>query len=128
MAEYRAALKEKPDWPETLQKLGDVYKDAGRDDDAMAAYREAVRMKGENEALHYNLGILYEKKGLMSEVVEYRHSLKFAGEQGETRRRLGDIYSVRGSYPQAIEQYRELLNFPRGQSTHPSKTCQGICK
>ncbi|RQW77434.1 MAG: tetratricopeptide repeat protein, partial [Geobacter sp.] len=47
VAEYKAALQEKPEWPEVMQKLGDVYKAAGRDDDALGAYKEAIRLKGE---------------------------------------------------------------------------------
>ena len=108
--EYKAALKDRTDWPEALQKLGEAQMAGGHDDEAIASYREAIRLKAGNGILHYNLGVLYERKALLDEaVVEYRQALTYAADNGDARRRLADIYTLRGSFPQAIEQYRELL-------------------
>jgi tetratricopeptide (TPR) repeat protein len=107
--ELRSALREKPRDPATLQKLGDTYMAAGRDDEALATYKEAIRIR-ESSDIHYNLGILYERKGLFDEaVVEYRQALKNSIKNTDIRRRLAEIYTMRGSFPQAIEQYKELI-------------------
>ncbi|WP_243369889.1 tetratricopeptide repeat protein [Geotalea sp. SG265] len=108
--EYKAALKEKPDWPEVLQKLGDASMAVDNDDDAITYYKEAVRLKAKDDAIHYKLGLLYERQALLDEaVVEYRQYLSAVADNLDARRRLADIYTQRGSYPQAIEQYRALL-------------------
>ncbi|HOP41318.1 MAG TPA: tetratricopeptide repeat protein, partial [Geobacteraceae bacterium] len=43
MSELETALKEKPGDVQALRKLGDAYMAAGRDDEAIASYREAIR-------------------------------------------------------------------------------------
>ena len=49
----------------------------GSDDEAIKAYREALYLKGDDGLIHYNLGLIYDRKGLLDEaVVEYRQSLK----------------------------------------------------
>jgi tetratricopeptide (TPR) repeat protein len=106
---YKTALKANPDNPVILQKLGNAFMAAGRGDEAIAAYKETIRLKLHNEDLHHNLGVLYEKKGLLDEaVVEFRQALQY-GSNPEVRRRLAEIYTGRGSFPQAIEQYQEML-------------------
>ena len=81
---------------------------AGRENEAISAYRDALRFKSDAQEVHYNLGILYEKKGLHDEaVVEYKQAL-LSGESADVRYRLADIYTRRGSLQQAIEQYRIL--------------------
>jgi len=90
------------------RRLGNALMLAGRDDDAIAAYRDASRFKPDFQEVHYNLGILYEKKGQHDEaVVEYKQALK-SGENADVRYRLADIYTRRGSLQQATEQYRIL--------------------
>ena len=108
--EFKAALREKPDWPEALSKLADAQTAAGLDDEAIASYKELIRLRLGTGDTHYNLGVLYERKGLIDEaVVEYKQAVHDTPDNGDARRRLADIYALRGSYPQAIEQYRELL-------------------
>ena len=110
VAEYQGAVKEKPESPDALQKLGNALMAAGQDDNAVAAYREALRLKGDNGVIHFSLGMIYEKKGLLDEaVVEYRQSLKHLPEHADARRRLAESYTLRGSFPQAVEQDLELL-------------------
>lgn len=109
LAEFQSVSKDHPNFAEAHQRAGECLQALGRNDEAIAAYREAIRNKAENADLHYNLGVLYERKEMPDEaVVEFKQSLNF-GENGDARRRLADIYSQRGIFPQAIEQYRELL-------------------
>ena len=108
--EFRAALREKPDWPDALSKLAAAQIAAGLDDEAIATHKELARLRIGGGDTHYNLGVLYERKGLIDEaVVSYKQALHDSPDNGDARRRLADIYTLRGSYPQAIEQYRELL-------------------
>jgi formate hydrogenlyase subunit 4 len=90
------------------------------DDEAIAVYREVVHLKLQNEDLHHNLGILYEKKGLLDEaVVEYKQALQH-GENVDVRHRLITIYTP------TAKDLRFLLRRcgSRASSTPP---CTGTC-
>lgn len=106
---YRVEIEGNPGNGDLRRRLGNALMLAGRDDAAIAAYREALRLRTETLTIHYNLGVLYEKKGNNDEaVVEYKQALK-AGESADARYRLAGIYTRRGSLSQAAEQYRILL-------------------
>lgn len=106
---YRLEIEGDPANGDLRRRLGNALMLAGRDDAAIAAYREALRLRSDTLAVHYNLGVLFEKKGNNDEaVVEYKHALK-SGESADARYRLAEIYTRRGSLPQAAEQYRILL-------------------
>lgn len=110
IGEYRDALKKKPQWPLALEKLGDAQMAAGLDDDAIAAYTQAVRLDGGNSGISYSLGVILERKGeLDGAVAKYQDTLRHDPDNGDARRRLADIYTLRGSYPQAIAEYKELI-------------------
>lgn len=108
--EFKAALKERPDWPDALSGLAEAQAAAGLDDEAIATHKELIRLRIGGGDTHYNLGVLYERKGLIDEAVaSYKQALHDSPGNGDARRRLADIYTLRGNYPQAIEQYQELL-------------------
>lgn len=106
----KAAIKEQPDAVAAYEELGDLYRSAGMDKDAVAAYKEAVYRNSTNSAVYLNLGILYEKQDLLDEaVVAYKQALKVKPQNADARLRLADIYLNRGSNAQAVEQYGEYL-------------------
>jgi tetratricopeptide (TPR) repeat protein len=113
---YRIEIGGDPENGDLFRRLGHALMLAGRDDDAISAYKEAMRLKADSQEVNYNLGVLYEKKGLHDEaVVEYKKALK-SGESVDVRYRLADIYARRGSSQQAVDQYKILLNSnPSGQ-------------
>ena len=56
IAEYRAAIRIKPDFAEAHYNLGVVLANQGKLDEAIAEYREAIRIKPDFAEAHYNLG------------------------------------------------------------------------
>lgn len=105
----QASLKENPD-ADGYEKLGNLYRAAGRETEAIAAYREAAHLNSASSELYLNLGLLYEKRSLLDEAaVAYRRAIQAKPANADARLRLADIYLARGSQPQAVEQYGEFL-------------------
>ena len=106
----KAAIKEQPDAAAAYEELGNLYRSAGMDKEAVAAYKEAVYRNSASSDMYLNLGILYEKQDLLDEaVVAYRQAVQVKPQNADARLRLADIYLNRGSNAQAVEQYGEFL-------------------
>ena len=107
---YRAVLKQQPDAIEPLEKLGALYFRAGRDGDALLAYRDATHLGSSNPEVYYNLGLLYEKRNQLDEaVVAYKRAIEKRPAYAEARLKLADIRLGRGNTQEAVEQYGEML-------------------
>ena len=63
IAEYREALRLKPDYPEAHANLGNALKDQGKLDEAITECREALRLKPDYAEAHYNLGNALSQPG-----------------------------------------------------------------
>ena len=106
----KGSLKEYPAQVDNFEKLGNLYRTAGKDTEAIAAYREAAHLNSANSDVYLNMGILYEKRGLPDEAaVAYRRAIQAKPDNANARLRLADIYLARGSQSQAVEQYSEFL-------------------
>lgn len=86
---YRAAIAlqnkpklsdaEKATLADTHMNLGSVLDDAGRPDDAIAEYKEALQLQPRDAKAHYNLSIVYQKrKDMASAISELRIAAKLA--------------------------------------------------
>ena len=106
----KAAIKERPEDTLSYEKLGHIYRAAGKDAEAIEAYREAAHRNSTNSDVYLNLGILYEKKSQIDEaVVAYKRAAKVNPASAEAHLRLGDIRFSRGLFQEAVEQYSEFL-------------------
>lgn len=116
----RAAIKESPDDTRAYEKLGHIYRAAGKDAEAIEAYREAAHRNSTSSDVYLNLGILYEKRGQIDEaVVAYKRAVKADPSSAEARLRLGDIRFSRGLFQEAVEQYSEFLKLrPESPDIH----------
>jgi Flp pilus assembly protein TadD len=87
---YRAALELEPakekmseqdryNIASTHMNLGSVLDDAGKSDEAIVEYREAIHLQPKNASAHYNLSIVYQKKKDMpSAIAELRIAAKLS--------------------------------------------------
>jgi len=107
----KASLKDAPDKAVMVyEKLGNLYRAAGRDNEAITAYKEAAYRNSTSSDVYMNLGILYEKHAKMDEaVVAYKQAIQLKPDNADAHLRLADIYNSRGSHNQAVEQYGEFL-------------------
>jgi tetratricopeptide (TPR) repeat protein len=103
-------VKEHPEDTLSYEKLGDLYRAAGKDAEAIDAYREAAHLNSANSNVYLNLGTLYEKKSQIDEaIVAYKRAVKVNPASAEARLRLGDIRFSRGLVKEAVEEYSEFL-------------------
>ncbi|NVN89070.1 MAG: tetratricopeptide repeat protein [Desulfuromonadales bacterium] len=107
----KEAIKESPDKAaEVYGKLGNLYRSAGKDTEAIAAYKEAVYRNSTSSDVYLNLGLLHEKHANLDEaVVAYKQAIKVKPDNSAALLRLADLYLARGSHAQAVEQYSEFL-------------------
>jgi tetratricopeptide (TPR) repeat protein len=107
----KSAIKDSPDDAvEKYEQLGNLYKAAGKDAEAIVAYKDAIYHKSANSDIYLNLGILYEKQGHLDEaVVAYKQAVKLKPGNADARLRLAEIRNERGFVQEAVEHYSEFL-------------------
>lgn len=116
----KAAILERPADVAPYERLGHIYRAAGKDAEALGAYREAAHRNSSNGDVYLNLGILYEKRGQTDEaVVAYKQAIKARPDNHDARLRLGDIRLSHGFFQEAVEQYSEFLKLrPESPDIH----------
>ena len=116
----KTAIKEHPADVAPYERLGHIYRAAGKDSEAIEAYREAAHRNSSNSDVYLNLGILYEKRGQIDEaVVAYKQAIKARSDNFDARLRLGDIRLSHGFFQEAVEQYSEFLKLrPESPDIH----------
>ena len=90
IAEYREAIRLKPDYAEAHYNLGIALSDQGKLDEAIAEYREAIRLKPDSADAHNNLGIALQDQGKLDEAIaEYREAIRLKPDYAEAHNNLG---------------------------------------
>jgi len=111
IAEFRQALRLKPDHPEVQNYLGAVLGDKGDLDGAIAEFRQALRLKPDDPEAHYNLGNALGRKGdLDGAIAEYRQALRLEPDHFGAHNNLGIALSRKGDLAGAIAEYRQALH------------------
>lgn len=117
---YQSVLTEQPDAVVPFERLGALYFKAGRDGDAITAYREASYRNSLNADVYYNLGRLYEKRNQLDEaIVSYKRAIERKPDHADARLKMADLRLSRGNTPEAVEQYVEFLKLkPESADIH----------
>jgi tetratricopeptide (TPR) repeat protein len=77
---------------------------------AVAAFREAVRLKPEYAEAHYNLGRLLSDLGKLDEAIaEYREAIRLQPKYADAHRNLGLAFKKQGKLDEVIATYREAI-------------------
>jgi Flp pilus assembly protein TadD len=88
--------------------LGVGLQAQGRLEDAVAAYREAVRLKPDYPAAYINLGVVLGSKGRWDEAVAaYREAVRLRSDDAGPRLYHGIALSVLGRWDEAVAELRE---------------------
>jgi predicted O-linked N-acetylglucosamine transferase (SPINDLY family) len=89
---------------------GNALYEQGRMDDAIIAYREAVRLKPDYPTAHNNLGAALQARGRMEEAVAaYREAVRLQPDYATAWSNLGSTLQGQGNLNEAIAAYREAL-------------------
>jgi tetratricopeptide (TPR) repeat protein len=84
--------------------------DKGLLDEAVAEFREAIRLKADDPLAHYNLGTALKKRGLLEEAVaELREAILLNPDLANAHDNLGNALRDRGLLDEAVAEYREAI-------------------
>jgi protein O-mannosyl-transferase len=100
---------------EAYARLGLVYSNEGRLDDAIRQYQESLRLKPDEANTYYNLANTFCRKGLLDDAIHaYRVNLKLNPKDAEGRNNLGAVLYQKGNLDEAIIQFQEALRLQPG--------------
>lgn len=118
LAEIDKARRARPIYPEASAVEGRILRYAAFWDDAIAAFRRAIREgRGRQPEAHTGLGLLFEEKGMNEEAAaEYRAAIKqLSDSEPIIYQLLGGVYEKMEKYKEAIEAYEKYLQLaPEG--------------
>ena|GEM_PF-6000010 len=90
--------------------LGDSYSELGQPAEAVAAYREALRLKPKDDVALNNLGVAYNELGKYSEALEdYQQAISLKSDIAVAHYNAGVAYYNLKQYREAAEAYQRAL-------------------
>ncbi|MBI3414993.1 MAG: tetratricopeptide repeat protein [Verrucomicrobia bacterium] len=89
-------------------------------DEAIAIYEQAVSQHGEDEDIHYNLGIAYARKGNVEAAIKhYEEALRILPDYAEAHNNLGNLLASRRRFDEASGHFQTALKIsPDYASAH----------
>jgi tetratricopeptide (TPR) repeat protein len=103
-------LASTPDNALTRFTLGDALGMQGRTDEAIAQYRQALRLQPDYVDAHNNLGLALAQAGQSAQAIaEFREALRINPDFKNPHNNLGDALAQAGKTDEAIEEYRQAL-------------------
>jgi tetratricopeptide (TPR) repeat protein len=107
LAAYTKLLKGDPENPLRHDAVADLHLDAGELEDAIAEYRESLRLNRESAPTHYNLGYALSARGRRDEAIaEFEEALRIDPEYAQAHNNLGALLQIAGRADLALEHYR----------------------
>ena len=115
-----AALRPDPDDAAQLDDLGTLYLNAGRTEDAIAAYGQAVAARNDFAAAHFHLGAALHRAGRPAEAEScYRRAIALAPGLADVHHNLGVVLQQRANHAEAEAAFRRALRLhPRSATAH----------
>jgi Ca-activated chloride channel family protein len=91
-------------------KKGLELYEAGRYEEAIAAYQQAVKLKKDYAEAFYNMGDAFLRSGEPKKAIEaYKQALRFKPDMAVAYNNLGTAYFSQGEYKKAINAFKEAL-------------------
>src|SRR5262249_33729675 len=107
VAEFKEALRLKPDYPDAHTNLGVALQAQGKLAEAEAEHREALRLKPDDALAHYNLGNALSAQGKLPEAVaEYREALRLQPDYPDAHCNLGFALRDQGKFAESLRAFR----------------------
>jgi serine/threonine-protein kinase len=89
---------------------GDILVELDQDDEAIAAYRQALEVMPEDTDSHFALGNVWFNKGRFDDAVaEYRETIRLNGDHVLAHHHLGDALKEKGQTDEAILAYTKAV-------------------
>src|SRR5437763_396009 len=107
---YETLLREVPDSPKLWNERGVVLHQAGRPDEALASYQQAVEIDGKYALSWNNLGVLQAHRGAAEAATDsLRKALRLQSAFSAARLNLGLLLYQLRRFQLSLEAYRQVL-------------------
>jgi tetratricopeptide (TPR) repeat protein len=112
---YTAALVIRPQSPGAHCNLGSALAEKGRLDEAIAEFREALRLKKDYVSGHNRLGMLLcgDKKDYDGAIASFREAIRLEPYHPQLHCNLGNALKYKGLLDEAITAYRHALRLKK---------------
>ncbi|MGH9875362.1 MAG: tetratricopeptide repeat protein, partial [Pyrinomonadaceae bacterium] len=108
---YRQSIKIDPyNAADAYYALGLVYRDWGRPDDEIQAYKQAIRLRQDYTSAYERLGSRYLKSKKYPEAIEaFKQISILKPGDANAPNSMGEAYLEQGKLPEAIEAFRQAI-------------------
>jgi Flp pilus assembly protein TadD len=108
--------------------LGMAFYQQGRTDDALAQFREAVRINPADEEAQNDLGLALSRQGRIDEgIAQYREALRINPAYPEAHNNLGNALFQQGRIDEAIAEFREACQLKPSYGEAHSNLGVALC-
>ena len=110
IAGYKQAIQIRPDYAETSYKMGAVYAELGRYEEAIASYKKAISSKPDYAEASYKLGAVYAELGRYEEAIaSYKKAISSKPDYAELQYSLGFSYAKLHLHEEAIKALKQAI-------------------
>jgi serine/threonine-protein kinase len=107
IAQYREAIRIKPDLAATYVDLSSALRDQGKLQEAIVELGAAIRLKPDDASAHHNLGVALRAQGKLEEAIAAcRAAIRLQPEHHSSHEDLGGILAQQGNREEAIAEFR----------------------
>lgn len=107
---WTSTAKVSPNSFKVHNNLGNIYRDAGKLDEAIVELKHALELYDNYVDAHNNLGITYRKKGMFNEAIaEYQRALYVNPLYPYAHNNLGVLYAKSGLLDSAITEFTKAI-------------------
>jgi Flp pilus assembly protein TadD len=110
LAAYTKLLRATPSDPLRHDAVANLYFEAGRVDEAIAEYRESLRLDATSAQAQYNLGIALSVRGRRDEAIAaFEAALRINPDYAQAHNNLGALLQLAGQSASAKDHYRRAI-------------------
>ncbi len=107
---FQKAKEKNPQDADVWVYLGHCYGKLGHYQDAIEAYKQAIRIKPDYAGAHYNLGNAYRELGRYQNAIEsFKQAIRIKPDYSDAHYNLGTVYYNLDRYQDAIEAYKQAI-------------------
>ena len=108
-------VRQRPENPRARTGLGIALEAQGKLEEAIAQYRDALRLKGDYVDAHTNLGNALAAQGKLDEAIAHlREAIRLRPRDAGAHRNLGNALVAQGKLEDAVAHYRDALRLDPG--------------
>jgi protein O-GlcNAc transferase len=122
------AIEENGKNPAYFCNLGDALRDLGNLDDAVAACRQAIRMKPDFAEAHSNLGLALKGQGKLDQAITAcREAIRIKPAFAEAHFNLGNALRAQGKLDEAVDACRQAVRVKPGSAKAHCNLGAALC-